>query len=461
MQDSFPILQSVSVLLSLVALILLTGALSICFKRFQPGTWKTSGIILGSILGWILFHGYVTFRTGAPAGPLRERGYLWQRNWTPAVAAGFLEAERRMDGVVVLGAEITWADGAAHTVRANIDWETLRGEPVSLAVRVAPFAGPFSLNAGPYPEAAAEVTRLLKEAAAHGVKPAELQLDFDCAARKLAGYSIWVGALRRIAAPVPLVITALPSWLDERDFPALARAADEYVLQVHSVPTLAETGHAVLCDPALARKWVAKASRLGIPFSVSLPAYWCVAGYDGQGRLLGVAMDSVQPAWPPGTSALEFAANADDIAALVAAWRQSRPPWMRDLLWYRVPVATDRRNWRWPTLAAVMAGRDPVHRLDIVTNGKNPVDISIVNRGEAEERTPCTVTLTSTGASVTASDVLPGWNMTADKGRVVFSTPPGQELRLSPGDVRSIGWIRYDQDTVPRWQVDERSDPAR
>jgi len=409
----------------------------------------------------ILALGAGCHQSAPQAGPLRERGYLWQRDWNPAVAAGFLEAERRMDGVVVLGSEISWADGASQTVRATIEWEDLRGESVALAVRVAPYGGPFALDAGPYPALAAEVSRLLKEAAAHGVQPEEMQIDFDCAARKLAGYAIWLRALRQVAGAVPLVITTLPAWLDERDFPALAREADYYVLQVHSVPTLAESGHAVLCDPALARKWVGKASRLGIPFSVSLPAYWCLAGYDQNGKLLGVAMDSVQPAWPPGTSALEFAANAEDIAGLVAEWRKARPPWMRDLLWYRVPVATDQRNWRWPTLAAVLAGRNPQHHLEVVCDGTNPVDVSIVNRGEAEERTACTVTLTWIGAAVTASDVLPGWTLNVETSDAIFSTALGGGLRLSPGDARSIGWIRYDKVTVPRWHVEERSDPAR
>jgi hypothetical protein len=400
-------------------------------------------------------------RPGPQAGPLRERGYLWQRDWTPAVAAGFREAERRMDGVVVLGAEVTWTGGGARTARANIDWNVLRGQPVALAVRVAPFPGPFAEYAGPYPAAASEVRRLLAEAAAHGVKPGEMQIDFDCGSRELSGYALWVRALRRIVAPLPLVITALPAWLDQADFPALAREADEYVLQVHSVPTLAESGHAVLCDPALARKWVSMASRLGIPFSVSLPAYWCVAGYDSGGKLLGVAMDSVQPAWPPGTSALEFGANADDIAGLVAEWRQSRPAAMRGLLWYRVPVPTDLRNWRWPTLAAVMAGRNPQHRLDVICDGANPLDISIVNRGEAEEYAGCAVTLTWSGANVTASDALPGWSLTVENGRALFSTIPGEQLRLSPGDSRSIGWLRYDQVTSPRWHVEERGDPPQ
>jgi hypothetical protein len=378
------------------------------------------------------------------------------------VAAGFREAEERMDGVVVLGAEVGWNDGLARAARANIDWAVLRGRKVALAVRVGAYGGPFKADDGAFQAIAGETNRLLDEARANGVAPGEFQLDFDCAQSKLAGYSVWVRALRQLVRPLPLVITALPAWLDEEAFPALAREVDGYVLQVHSVPTLAESGRAALCDTALARKWVGKASALGMPFSVSLPAYWCVAGYDGTGKLLGVAMDSVQPAWPPGTSALEFSANADDIARLVAEWKRQRPAGMKELLWYRVPVATDRRNWRWPTLEAVMAGRKPAHRLDaLLSQGENPVDVSIVNRGEAEERGACAVTLNWEGSQATAWDALPGWTVTVQKERAVFATAAGDAgLRLSPGDRRSIGWIRYDKVTLPRWRVEARGDAA-
>jgi hypothetical protein len=97
------------------------------------------------------------------------------------------------------------------------------------------------------------------------------------------------------------VITTLPSWLDEPDFLELISQSEAYVLQVHSIPTVNEIGRTVLCDSGLARNWVAKASKLAHPFIVSLPTYRCVAGYDQQGNLLGVSMDSVQPAWPRGT----------------------------------------------------------------------------------------------------------------------------------------------------------------
>src|ERR1700677_2092311 len=117
----------------------------------------------------------------ADAGRLPERGYLWQREWTPAVAAGFREAEEQMDGVVVLGVEVGWSGGAAHAARANIAWEELRGRKVALAVRMDAYQGPFAEDDGAIQAIAGEVKRLLDEARANGVQPGELQLDFDCA----------------------------------------------------------------------------------------------------------------------------------------------------------------------------------------------------------------------------------------------------------------------------------------
>ncbi len=44
------------------------------------------------------------------------------------------------------------------------------------------------------------------------------------------------------------------------------------------------------------------------------------------------------------------------------------------------PIAA--RNWRWPTLSAVMAGRLPEHKLNILQEGENPIDLLIFNAGE-------------------------------------------------------------------------------
>ena len=196
---------------------------------------------------------------------------------------------------------------------------------------------------------------LVDLAASRGVALTEFQVDFDCAQKNLCAYRAWVRALREVVQPLRFTLTTLPACLDDPEFVPLLRDADGYVLQVHSVPTSNVANRATLCDPTLARTWINKAARLGLPFSVALPTYRCTAGYDATGKLLGVAMDSVQPAWPPNTGVLEFATNADEIAMLVKEWQQARPPQLREIIWYRLPVATDIRNWRWVTLSAVMS----------------------------------------------------------------------------------------------------------
>src|SRR5947209_17480283 len=99
-----------------------------------------SGLVIGAIL-------FAACNRTAPtvSGPLAQRGYLWQRDWTAAVNGAVLEAQKRMDGVVVLGAEIGWTGKKPEVVRANINWETLKTRDVScsIALRIAPYSGPF------------------------------------------------------------------------------------------------------------------------------------------------------------------------------------------------------------------------------------------------------------------------------------------------------------------------------
>jgi hypothetical protein len=378
---------------------------------------------------------------------LPQRGYLWQRDWTPAVLDSVVEAERRLDGLILLGAEIGWIGKKPALVRANIDWQMLKSHEVScsIALRIAPYPGPFVAH-----DTAAQfiidvAKSLVDLAASHGIVLSEFQIDFDCPQRNLQAYRVWLRALREAVHPLRFVITTLPAWLDDPEFVPLLREADGYVLQVHSVPNSNTTGSANLCNPQFARTWVRKAARLGLPFSVALPTYRCTAGYDATGKLLSVAMDSVQPAWPPDTRVLDFATNADEMAMLVKEWQQARPPQLREIIWYRVPVATEMRNWRWVTLSAVMSGRKPLHRLDVLQEGENPIDLLIANTGEADEQLDSVVTATWNSAAAVAADALPGWTVDLTNGRAVFAPAVGHRMRLSPGGKHRIGWLRYER----------------
>jgi hypothetical protein len=380
-------------------------------------------------------------------GPLPQRGYLWQRAWSPAVMAAVQEAGKHMDGIVIIGAEILWNGSTPETIRANIDWPTLKnaGKPIALALRVAPYPGPFSKDDSTIKYITGVATSLLTSATGHGLTVSEFQIDFDCAQKKLSGYSLWVEAMRTAVRPTRFVITALPAWLNEPAFVPLVQLADSYVLQVHSVPVSSGTGQSFLLDTDLARQWTKTAAKLGIPFSVALPTYRCLAGYDATGKLLGVAMDSVDLAWPPGTRTIEFSTNSDDTATLVKEWLSARSAELKEVIWYRIPVATDQRNWRWPTLTAIMAGRRPVHSLQAVQRGDNPVDLSIKNMGEADKQIGAKLTVTWTGASIVALDALPGWTVAAGMEHAVFTRVEKIPLELPPGSERSIGWLRFDR----------------
>src|SRR5207244_10744959 len=141
---------------------------------------------------------------------------------------------------------------------------------------------------------------------------------------------------------------------------------------------------------------------------------------------------SVQPAWPRGTRVLEFSPNVDEMAMLVKEWQQARPPQLREIIWYRLPVVTDVRNWRWVTLSAVMSGRKPLHHLEVLQEGENPIDLSIVNTGEADEQLDSVVTATWNSAAMVAADALAGWTVDVTNGRANLRNPVEYQMRHSP-----------------------------
>jgi len=394
------------------------------------------------------------------SGPLSQRGYLWQRSWNPSVEAALVEARKHLNGIILLGAQINWNGDTPQVVWANIDWEKLRTEDphCSLAVRVT---SPAHFSPDEFADIVAQTgNALLRVARTHNVQPQEFQLDFDCAQKNLGGYRAALPKVRTQVAPTPLCITTLPSWLDEPDFRWLIHEVDGYVLQVHSVP-LSPGKTVAVCDPEAARRWVQKAAALGIPFSVALPTYRVTAGYRPDGHLIAVAMDAVQPAWPPDTRVLEYSTDPNAMSQLVNDWNRRRPRELRELIWYRLPVATDTRNWRWPTLAAVMSGRRPRERFDIACSSGNPADLTIFNVGETDDEIRGTVGVELPNEKLIAADALAGWQLKTQASLTLFAVADGHHLRLPPGASRKIGWVRYNGATPPVFSYRDATEIVR
>jgi hypothetical protein len=401
-------------------------------------------------LGVIALLFWAFYRPASPVvistAPLHQQAYVWQRAWTAAVKESVETLGPEFPRIVVLAAQVQWQNDFPTVFKVPIDYEALRRgkAPFGLAIRIGP-RNPAAQS----PEVIAD----LAESVVRGspTLPMELQLDFDCPESKLAGYAGWVKAIRERIKPVPLTITALPSWLNSGDFPGLAKATDGYVLQVHSLqrPTTKDaTG--VLCDPTTAMAAVNRAGRIGVPFRVALPTYGYRLAFDSTGKMIGLSAEGPTPNWPAGTNVRLLCADAPALAGLVRQWTAGHPEAMRGILWYRMPTEDDRLNWRWPTLKSVMAGKVPAAKVRVEVSRTEELlrEIEVINDGDGDASLDFDVQLEWEEADLTAADAVNGFERSQASSHSMILKPGGELPMpfLSPGRSLTIGWLRLSKD---------------
>lgn len=386
--------------------------------------------------------------------PLRQQAYIWQRSWTPEVERSARDHAGSFSRYILLAAEVTFRNGTPEVVRPALDYSRIRGLsgplPLGLALRIGPFRGPFAATDPRTTWLATLARSLVGEASAQGVPPAELQIDFDCAESRLAGYEVWVRELRKGVGPTPLTLTTLPSWLKHPEFASLVRAADGFILQVHSVarPTRIDTPF-TLCDPAAVAAWVDAAAAVGRPFRVALPTYGYTMAFSRQGGFLGLSAEGPSPTWPEGTALRQVMADPVELSRLVAGWKTSRPDLLQGVIWYRLPVPGDTLNWRWETLDAVMRGRPLASDLEVAAlrPAQELVEVEITNRGVLPVEAPPRILVRWSGSRLTAGDGLAGFSLADESAGSVRLTPPPDWHPLEPGGRRRIAWARFNQNT--------------
>jgi hypothetical protein len=389
-------------------------------------------------------------RVPEASSPLPHDVYVWQRVWTPEVADGLTKASESMQTIVVFAGQISPGGDAPAVARPEIDYERLNQtrQPVGLALRVDPYSGPFRSD----DDAIRSIVELARERLAvarrHGIEPAELHFDFDCAESKLDGYRTWLRAVREAVKPLPVYPTVLPSWLKHSSFTQLAKECGQFILQVHCVKpprTIADTR--TLTDPDRAIEWVDQAAKIGVPFRVALPTYAYLVAFDADEKPKGISAEGPSARWQAGSKVFRWEADPSALAGLVARWSQKRPASMKGVIWYRLPVQSDSLNWRWTTLAAVMQGRSPSSDLRLEATPNQPSDILLINHGERNELLPEQIIAIWDDAPLVSADALAGYDIESrSPSRVVFRRRPEEALsRLSPGSQRPIGWIRCEK----------------
>lgn len=386
-------------------------------------------------------------RPAAEPGALRQEAYVWQRVWTPEVREAVSAHSTNFSRLLVLAAEVSWSDPQPRVSRVTLDYQCLREcqVPIGLCLRIGPYPGPFADVPNFLPDLAASIAR---EAASQGITPAELQIDFDCAESKLPFYRQWLEAIRRRIAPVPVTLTALPSWLDRPAFKSLATSFPNYTLQVHALrrPTGFDESYR-LCDPVEARRAIAAAAKLGAPFRVALPTYAYVLAFDPQGNLIALRAEGPAREWSPQVQTRELWADPGEIATLVRGLRLQRPSELHALAWYRLPVKNDRFNWRFATLAATMQGRSLRAQLRVESRRVEAglVDITLVNEGELDISSRLAIKVRWRGSRYISADSLGRFEM-ANVGQNEIHFVLNDRSRLAAGERVPVGWLRFDDD---------------
>ena len=363
-------------------------------------------------------------------GALPQDAYVWQRQWTPAVAAALGRSADLVRDWRVLAAQ---TDGEGRLRATAVDWSALAatGRPVVAVIRIDGQLAHWDAA-----RLLADVRDVLARWRDAPVPLAGIEIDHDCATARLPAYARFLTQLRaELDDATTLSITALPTWLGSPALDRVLAATDEVVLQVHAV----QDPHAGLFDARTALSWIeAFGRRTTKPFRVALPAYGTRVSWTADGRLRTV--ESERPLLIDASTATELMASPREVAFLLRGLERSRPAGLAGIVWFRLPTDDDSRAWSLATWRAVIRGKTLGTAVEAeAVAGAQPglSDIRLVNADDVDGELPRRVTLPS-GCGV--ADGVNGYRL-AQEG----DGPALERLQsglLHGHHQQTIGWMR-------------------
>jgi hypothetical protein len=378
---------------------------------------------LSLVLAAVLFSGCEK----APPAALDQQVYIWQRQWTPAHEQALRQSQSDFSSLRVLALQ---AFPGAGWNRARIDPALLKadGRPLIAVIRLD-----GQLKSLDQDDVIAQIRQVLDDWQAKGLAPVGVEIDHDAGNARLPAYVSFLGRLRQaLPDTLKLSITALPAWLDSPALPGLLATVDSSVLQVHAVSDPRQG----LFDAEQARRWAERWSGVTTrPFYLALPAY----GVALLTQESGVPVVESEVPIDRGGERRELLADPQQVAGLAAQLRAEPPRHLAGLIWFRLPLAGDRRAWSMTTLGAVARGDNLASRLGLELQEQGGLyDIRLVNRGNLDSPWPQRLTLAVGGCD--GVDALAGYTLQQTPGLLTFTRI--QEGRLAAGTQRAIGWAR-------------------
>ncbi|ANI57535.1 hypothetical protein PDR5_58050 [Pseudomonas sp. DR 5-09] len=359
--------------------------------------------------------------------PLDQQLYVWQRQWTPAHELALNDSRNDFSTLRVLALQ---AFPNAGWSRARVDSALLRRDarPLIAVIRLD-----GQLKALDPQAVTAQILQVLADWQGQGLTLAGIEIDHDAGNARLPAYIGFLAHLRTaLPANLPLSITALPAWLDSPQLPALLATVDSSVLQVHAV----SDPRRGLFDSEQAQRWAKAWGRVtDKPFYLALPAYGVALLADVDGAPV---VESEVPL-ERGGQRRELLADPQQLGRLANELREDRPAHLAGLIWFRLPLANDRRAWSLSTLRAVARGDALSSQLGVVFTEQNGLqDIALRNVGNLDSAWPARITIQARGCE--GADALAGYALQQTADLLTFTRL--RDGRLPAGGQRAIGWAR-------------------
>lgn len=363
-----------------------------------------------------------------------QQAYIWQRIWTPQHRLALQQSHDLFSSLRVLGLQLNRGEGIRNI---EVDTQLLKqdGRPVWLVARID-----GQLSDIDTPLLYENLLNQLQKWRKAGLVVTGVEIDYDSGSSKLVVYQQFLKQLRAtLPAELQLSLTVLPAWFNSPDLPALLQQTDLSVLQVHAVLS-PEKG---LFDTGLALGWIDAYSKLAPkPFYVALPAYGMgLAGYQDQIPLVE-SETSVRIAG----QMQELFVDPQSMADFLLQLGQRSTPNLKGLIWFRLPLESDRRAWSMSTLKAVILQQPlvPEWHIDVqpqpsVTGQVNTLfNLMVRNSGQTDSILPEEIVLPAEKCQI--GDAAGSYRLEQDDKQLRFIRVHQQPIRA--GQSQAMGWAR-------------------
>jgi hypothetical protein len=124
---------------------------------------------------------------------------------------------------------------------------------------------------------------------------------------------------------------------------------------------------------------------------------------------------------------------------------------MQGVIWYRLPVASDRLNWRWETLSAIMDGQIPRKNLQVTVEYPQPelAEVVLINDGEVDLSAEVQIEIECDRRALVAADGLCGFAIAERKPSRIFLVHGGTAVSpiIGAGERWKVAWLRFQNRT--------------